>query len=401
MKTFQTLFAATAGTVCALIVVPDARAACDFSAASASMQALLLADGITDGGLLVGSPQGIWFKQYYGGNYSDATAIPLASATKLLSGVRMMQLVDKGILNLDTPVSSYLSGANFPWSNTVAPTTLRQMFSHTAGYGDDEDDILLDPYPPATQYTLEKSVEQIASNFDNLSPQNYLPVGSQFAYGGVSMQIGGEVAQMQTGADWEQSWKTDIGAPMCISTIDWQGLGPTLNYRIAGGAQTSLDDYARVLQMLASGGVGNGTRILSSSAIATLNHSQTGNATLGYAPAAANGSTQYGIGAWIETDSVSTDAPVIESIGAYGFTPWIDFGNGFFGVIMVEDNDQADPNAASINSRAAMLAIITSVRDQLRNNNGTCVANPVYDNIFIDAFETAPPAPQCPGTVAP
>ena len=181
------------------------------------MQALLLADGITDGGLLIGSPQGIWFKQYYGGNYSDATAIPLASATKLLSGVRIMQLVDKGILNLDTPVSSYLSGANFPWNSTAAPITLRQMFSHTAGYGDDEDDIVLDPYPPATQYTLEKSVEQIAGNFDSLSPQNYLPVGSQFAYGGVSMQIGGGVAQMQTGSGHGSKAGKPTSAHRCAS----------------------------------------------------------------------------------------------------------------------------------------------------------------------------------------
>jgi len=42
-----------------------------------------------------------------------------------------------------------------------------------------------------------------------------------------------------------------------------QGLGATQNYHIAGGAQASLPDYARVLAMLAGNGVYNRRRILS------------------------------------------------------------------------------------------------------------------------------------------
>ena len=40
----------------------------------------------------------------------------------------------------DAPVSSYLPAPDYPWSATAAPITLREMFSHTAGYGDDESD---------------------------------------------------------------------------------------------------------------------------------------------------------------------------------------------------------------------------------------------------------------------
>lgn len=372
-----------------------ASAACDFSDASAAMQALLATDGVNDGGLVIGSPQGIWFKQYYGA-YDDTSVIPIASASKLLSGVRIMQLVDQGVLALDTPVSSYLSGPDFPWSATAAPITLRQMFSHTAGYGDDEDDPVLSDHT----ITLVQSVQQIASNAQGLSPQNFLPVGTQFAYGGVSMQISGAVAQTQSGVDWQQGWRNNIGAPMCISTIDWQGLGPTLNYRIAGSARTSLDDYARVLAMLAGGGVGNGTRILSPAAIATLNHSQTGNATAGYTPPAADGLTQYGVGAWIEPSptSLSADAPVIESIGAFGYTPWVDFSNGTFGIIMVAAGASM-PNPGTV-SRATMTEIIQSVRAQLDANGGACAATAIYDAIYADGFQASPTAQPCPGIVA-
>jgi CubicO group peptidase (beta-lactamase class C family) len=180
---------------CALLVLAIAsfstavQAGCDFSAADAAMQGLLDADGIGDGGLVIGSARGLWHEQYFGA-YDDTTVLPLASASKLLSGVRIMQLVDRHVLDLDAPVSGYLSGPLYPWSTTAAPITLRQMFSHTAGYGDDEDDPVLSDHT----ITLAQSVQEIASNYQGLSPQNYLPVGAYFAYGGVSMQIGGGVA---------------------------------------------------------------------------------------------------------------------------------------------------------------------------------------------------------------
>jgi len=236
------LACATSIALAAAFASTQASAACDFSAASTAVQDLLAADGVSDGGLLIGSSQGIWFKQYYG-NYDDTTVLPLASASKLLSGVRILQLVDRGVLDLDAPVSGYLSGPDYPWSATAAPITLRQMFSHTAGYGDDEDDPVLSDHT----ITLAQSAQQIARNEGGLSPQNYLPVGSLFAYGGVAMQIGGAVAQSRSGVDWQRGWQTDIGAPTCATGIDWQGLGPTLNYRIAGSARASLDGDANVL----------------------------------------------------------------------------------------------------------------------------------------------------------
>jgi CubicO group peptidase (beta-lactamase class C family) len=388
--------------VCALLALISlslpaaAQADCDFSAADAAMQGLLAADGIADGGLVIGSARGIWHTLYFGA-YDDTTVLPLASASKLLSGVRIMQLVDRGVLDLDAPVSGYLSGPQYPWSATAAPITLRQMFSHTAGYGDDEDDPVLSDHT----ITLAQSVQEIASNYEGLSPQNYLPVGAYFAYGGVSMQIGGGVAQAQSGVDWQQGWRQDIGAPMCIGTIDWQGLGPTVNYRIAGSARASLPDYARVLAMLAGGGVGNGTRILSADAIATLNHSQTGNAVAGYTPPAADGLTQYGIGAWIEPapTSVSTDAPVIESIGAFGYAPWVDFSNGTFGILMVADPAPGQ-NPGTI-SRPVLQQIVQIVRDQLAANAGQCAPSELYDAIYANGFQAQPDAPDCAaGTVA-
>ena len=286
-----------------------------------------------------------------------------------------MQLVDRGLIDLDTPVSTYLP--EFTDVNKAA-MTMREMFSHTAGYGNDENSPVL-----AAQTTLAQDVAYIAC----CVAQPYPPPGSYFAYGGISMQVGGEVAEVQGSEDWQAGWIHHVGTPLGITSIDWQGLGMTTNYRIAGGAQASLPDYARVLAMLLGGGVGTGRRILSESAITTLNHDQTRNALLAYAPPAANGSTAYGIGAWIEAGiSVSADAPTISSIGAFGFTPWADFAYGYFGVLMVEQQNSGTP---SISERAhlALQDLSPLVRAAL---DASCPFAETYDEIFRDDVEGSP-----------
>jgi CubicO group peptidase (beta-lactamase class C family) len=202
-----------------------------------------------------------------------------------------------------------------------------------------------------------------------------------------SLPIVGEVAEVQSAEDWQAGWITDVGTPLGITTIDWQGLGTTQNYRISGGAQASLPDYARVLAMLAGGGVGNGRRILSGTAIATLDHDQTNGAALAYAPPTANGSTAYGIGAWIEPDlSVAADAPTISSIGKFGFTPWVDFAYGWFGALMVYQTATTIPSIGE-RTHTALVDITASVRTQL---DASCPLVETYDEIFRDGADGLP-----------
>ncbi|HZP65901.1 MAG TPA: serine hydrolase domain-containing protein [Rudaea sp.] len=350
-----------------------ARANCDFSAVGARTQQVMAATNVTDGGIVIGTPRGILYKQYYG-TYSDESVVAVASATKMLSGVRIMQLVDRGAIDLDTPVSTYLP----EFTGTKGTMTMREMFSHTAGYGDDEDDPIL-----AAPITLAAAVAHIACCID----QPYPPPGAYFAYGGISMQVGGEVAQVRSNEDWQAGWIAHVGAPLGITTIDWQGLGATQNYRIAGGAEASLPDYARVLAMLAGDGVGNGYRILSPQAVATLNHLQTGNAALGYSPPAADGGTAYGIGAWLEpTLFTDPNTPVISSIGKFGFTPWVDFGYGYFGALMIEQRTETLPTVGA-KTHDALLDISSIVRAQL---DPSCPLQETYDEIFRDGAEGLP-----------
>jgi len=385
---FAALCAAAAALPC------TAATSCDFSAVDQRMQQLLARNGVSDGGLLIGSAQGVLFKKYYG-SYDDSTVIPLASASKLLAGLRVLQADDAGLADLDAPVSTLLPAPTFQWQPGNAGITLRQMFSHTAGYGDDRNN----PLMYDQHITLEQSVQDIAKDYLGLAPQNYAPAGSQFAYGGISMQVGGEVVQWRSGADWQLGWQQAIGAPLCASSIDWQGLvtdktQPTANYPIAGGAEAALEDYARVLAMIAADGVGNGIRILSPAAIQTLIHNQTGDAILGYAPPAADGSTQYGIGVWLEPSGVSIDAPTISDIGLFGFAPWVDFSTHTFGIAMLYQPNPAFGVDPSANSHLAIVDMIAALRT-LPGGGASCARSETYDRIFRAAMESTAPAPMC------
>ena len=350
-----------------------AHAACDFSAVGARAQQVMQSVNLTDAGVLIGTPHGIVYKQYFG-TYDDSTVIPLASASKMLSGVRVMQLVDRGAIDLDTQVTNYLP----EFTGVKGTMTMREMFSHTAGYGDDEDNAVL-----AAPTTLAADVAYIAAHVD----QPYPPPGAYFAYGGISMQVGGEVAEVQGNQDWQAGWIQHIGTPLGITTIDWQGLGATQNYRIAGGAEASLRDYAKMLAMLANNGVGNGVRILSPSAVATINHNEIGNAQLAYAPPAANGIDAYGIGVWLETTQFTNpDTPVVSDIGKFGFTPWVDFGYGYFGVIMIEQQTEMVPTIGQ-RTHAALGDISAIVRAQL---SASCPLVETYDAIFHDGVDGLP-----------
>jgi len=362
--------------LCVVVSATSACAApCDFSPAIARTRQLMQRTGVADIGLAIGTPRGLLVKQYlHDGDgasaYDDSVRVPLASASKLLSGVRILQLVDAGAIDIDAPVSTYLP----EFVNVKGTMTMRQMFSHTAGYGDDEDSAVLS-FP----ITLAQDVAYIATHVD----MPYPPPGAYFAYGGISMQVGGEVAEVQSGEDWQAGWIAHVGTPLGASSIDWQGLNTTQNYRIAGGAQATLPDYAKVLAMLLGGGVGNGRRILSANALATLDADQTNGAALAYSPPAAQGRHAYSVGAWIEDFPPAPAAPAISSIGKFGFAPWVDFDGGFFGAIMIEQRGTTIPAMGQL-SHDAIVDIDADVRAAL---DASCPFVETYDEIFRDGLD--------------
>lgn len=343
-------------------------AACTFDAARSTFATFIADAGLAGGGFLVGTPQGVLAEHYFGA-YDVDTVVPVASASKLLAGVRVLQVVERGEAMLEAPVSTWLP----QFSGEKGTMTLREMFSHTAGYGGDSAAGVIND----DGITLAQAVNLIAC-CRPLNPG--YTVGGQFAYGGVSMHVAGRVAEVVGSGDWEQRWKSEIGAPLGIATIDWQGLGATLNYRIAGGAQANLADYGRLLHMLANGGRGNNRRILRASTVAHLFVDNVGDLPIASAPDNAAPPIRYGIGAWLENEPGHDEATFLHSLGAFGFFPWVDRLRGLYGIFMIR-------GAAGINDSALpvyrqMLAAIDA-----ETVAGACTPIEFEDEVFVGGFD--------------
>lgn len=253
------------------------------------------------------------------GTYDDDTVVAVASATKLLSGVLILNLVDAGYFTLDTTVGEVLP----EFTGVSATITLRQLFSHTSGYPSQVPSIYDE------SLTLAEAVTLIATTV----PLEAAP-GTQFVYGGVSMHIAGRMAEVVTGQDWQTLFLQRIASPLGLTQTDYQGLEPTANYLISGGARSSVADYQRVLRMLRDGGVApDGTVILSPEALSQLVADQTAGATIVDSPY--DGVTRYGIGCWRDRVSADGTAVRISSPGAFGCTPWVDLDLGVAGLYFV------------------------------------------------------------------
>jgi len=341
---------------------------CNFESARAELAALVQQQSLPGAALLIGSREGILHESYLG-SYTRSTIVPIASASKLLAGVRMLQLAERGALNLDSPVSSYLP----QFTGLKGTMTVRQMFSHTAGFGDDSGSAVLFN----NSITLAQAVDQIAC----CRPLNTgYSVGGQFSYGGVSMHVAGRVAEVVGGGDWQARWIAEIGAPLSITSIDWQGLGTTQNYGVAGSARSNLRDYGQVLHMLTNAGRSNNSRILRASSVAVLEQDQVGALPIAYAPINAGTGIKYGVGSWFFPNRPAAQAPLIHSLGAFGFFPWVDFERGLFGIFMLRGG--VSINNAAFPRYTQMLSDIASEADS-RN----CGLVEVFDEIFNAGFE--------------
>ncbi|HEX2269870.1 MAG TPA: serine hydrolase domain-containing protein [Pyrinomonadaceae bacterium] len=260
------------------------------------------------------------------GSHGPDKVIPVASASKWLAGAVIMSLVDEGKLSLDDQVSKYLP----EFTDAKANITIRQLFSHTSGL----------PAEARCRNDKRTTLERCASEVARIKLQ--AEPGREFYYGGVSMHIGGRIAEIVSGKSWNELFVERVATPLGISQTDFFAYGPTGNPRPAGDARSSADEYARFLQMILQRGSFGGRRILSEASVFEMHKDQTGGARITYTiyeKHAALDQTlphaRYGIGMWREKTDASGQLLEASSQGALGFSPWIDFERNLAGVLSV------------------------------------------------------------------
>lgn len=279
--------------------------------------------------LLLIKGEKIIYRKAFGGYVLDKV-LPIASASKWLSGAVIMALRDENKLSLDDSISRYLP----EFSGDKAGITIRHLFSHISGL------------PPDVacrnnkRITLESCAKEIARLELRAKP------GEEFYYGGTSIHLGGRVAEIVSGSSWNELFKVKIGTPLEMSKTDFFAYGQTANPRPEGDARSSLDDYGRFLQMIINEGSYNGRTILSADAVTEMHTNQTGNARIAYTIYEKHRDldpklleARYGIGVWREkVDDRSGDLLEASSQGALGFSPWIDRKRNLAGVLSVQSS---------------------------------------------------------------
>ncbi|WP_395787995.1 serine hydrolase domain-containing protein [Aquimonas sp.] len=142
---------------------------CAFQPALSRFDNLLATEGLPGGAVLIGTRQGVLLERY-AGTYNANTVVAIASASKLASAIRIAQLIDRGVLDAEAPVSELLP----QFTGEKADMNLLQLFSHTSGYGNDS----AAPEITDRSISLAEAVDQIACCRD--FPAGY-GVGQQFA----------------------------------------------------------------------------------------------------------------------------------------------------------------------------------------------------------------------------
>jgi CubicO group peptidase (beta-lactamase class C family) len=264
------------------------------------------------------------------GRFGVDKIVPIASASKWFAGALIMTLVDEGKISLDDPVSKYIPD----FGTDKSKITVRHLFAHTSG---------LPPEAPCRndkRTTLERCTSEIARMKLRTVP------GADFFYGGVSMHVGGRIAEIVSGKSWNELFAEKLAAPLAMTQTNFLAYGTTDNPRPAGDARSSADDYGRFLQMILQRGSSNGKQLLSEASITEMHKDQTGGARIAYTIYEKHGGrdpsllqARYGIGVWREkVDEAGRQLREASSQGAFGFSPWIDVERNLAGVLSVQSS---------------------------------------------------------------
>lgn len=253
------------------------------------------------------------------GSQQPDDVLPLASATKWMTGACLLALVENKILSLDDKISNHLPAFDTDEKRKI---TIRQCISHTSGL----------PERDISQFMAANSLQTVAERLA-LKPLRSVP-GTKFAYGGASFDVVGAVAEKVTGKRWANLFTQYIAKPLHLTQTTYNARrGPLLG----GGLSSTLGDYAKFLNMIyRKGTLADGTCVLKPESVEAMLQNQSGNLPVLVSPMP-GGFNDYGVGCWREKSDSKDRIMRVSSPGAFGTYPWIDFENEYFAVLLTRD----------------------------------------------------------------
>ena len=159
----------------------------------------------------------------------------IASMTKPMTAIMVLQLVDSGKVRLDAPVADYipyfrdLSGGNI---------TIEQLLVHTSGlqqdiaFADNPQDAAVAARINADELSLDEMVKLIAAR-----PLQF-PPGTRFGYSSDGYAVLGEVVERVTGTSYWRALDERVLKPAGMARTVPAVLSPLVPHRVAGYRET-------------------------------------------------------------------------------------------------------------------------------------------------------------------
>ena len=132
------------------------------------------------------------------------TPFMMASMTKLFTGLAIGQLVERGKLSYDDPLSKFL--AEFPDAESAKKIRIKHLLSHTAGLGDG-----LLPLENPDWHDARTSIKAYVDGLERRPPAS--EPGTRWAYSNMSFLLLGRVIELVTGEDYYDYMQKNVFGP--------------------------------------------------------------------------------------------------------------------------------------------------------------------------------------------
>ena len=388
MKQFRALWVIVAAFVC--FGCGPSRLSSDASAIDAVLSAAVASGKVPGVAAAAASHDRVLYQSAFGKTELDSGAplpadaiFQIASMTKAVTSVAVMQLVEAGKVALDDPAHVHLpelkdvqvlDGFDSGGKPILRPPshapTVRELLAHTAGYGYS--------FWNENIRTFESGNELPTGRERYLKTPLAFDPGSRWGYG-PNTDVLGILVEAVSGLTLEQYFRERIFDPLKMpdtrfqaTAADWPrvparyqrtadgGLGaaalprpeapPRVTFFSGGGGLTStVPDYIRFLRALLNGGELDGARILSRESIELMAQNQIGELEAGtirtltpnllsdvdFFP---NSKDKFGLGFLINADAVQggRSAGSMAWAGLFNTYFWVDRENDICGVLMTQ-----------------------------------------------------------------
>lgn len=274
--------------------------------------------------LVVWNAEGdVLYRRTWGGFEPDVY-VPVASASKWISGLTLLRLVHEGVLSLDDTTGEVLG-----FDGPQADITLDHLGGFVSGWEGKE----LCTYNPAT------TLQGCAARFDDRDV--VAPPGEYFEYANSHLAVAGAMAEVQTGQAWNDLFRTRLAARLDLTdpslryyTSPKQAQGDE-NPLVAGGLHASVDAYREFLLLVLNEGRHGGEEVIAPALIDRFFQNPYGDATVGDSPAV-DLDAHYGFTSWQECPTTAPTCDLVSSAGAFGLVPWVDRERGYAAILAME-----------------------------------------------------------------